>query len=90
MHSLLVGISNCCYQSLSRQTVTFFVMVLALVPQLSFMLEDEPTTGAVKSTEAEKRQYAAESLEFNCKNMQVRPVSALQNVNKAEHFAELT
>jgi len=39
---------------------------------LSFMLEDEPTTGAVKSTEAEKRQYAAESLEFNCKNMQFR------------------
>lgn len=41
--------------------------------QLSFMLEDEPTTGAVKSTEAEKQQCAKHSLEFNCKNLQVHP-----------------
>jgi ubiquitin-conjugating enzyme E2 J2 len=35
---------------------------------LSFMLEDKETTGSIRTTLAQKRQYARESMEFNKKD----------------------
>eukprot|EP00808_Paulinella_micropora_P009497 g29499.t1 len=37
---------------------------------LSFMLEEAPTYGSIVATEAQRRKFAAESLEWNLKNKQ--------------------
>ena len=34
----------------------------------SFMLESSPTLGSVEATPAQRRKFAAQSLEFNCAN----------------------
>lgn len=39
---------------------------------LSFMLEEEPTTGAITTTLEQKHDLAAASLHFNCSNLQFR------------------
>ena len=34
----------------------------------SFMLESSPTLGSVEATPAQRRRFAAQSLDFNCEN----------------------
>lgn len=38
------------------------------------MLSDEMTTGSVRTTEAEKRAFAAKSHEWNCKNVKFKTI----------------
>lgn len=38
------------------------------------MLSDEMTTGSVRTTEAEKRAFAAKSHEWNCKNIKFKTI----------------
>lgn len=40
------------------------------------MLSDEITTGSVRSTDAEKRQFASKSHEWNCKNHKFKTIFA--------------
>ncbi|KAL3763928.1 hypothetical protein ACHAWU_003394 [Discostella pseudostelligera] len=37
----------------------------------SFMLDNKPTTGSIETTDAAKRKYAMESLEYNVKNEKI-------------------
>lgn len=39
---------------------------------ISFMVESAPTLGSIESTTAQKRSYAAQSLDFNCKDATFR------------------
>ena len=48
---------------LGLKSCSIFFVPLAL--QLSFMLEEAPTSGSVNSTAEEKQQLAAQSLDFN-------------------------
>ncbi|KAK9895501.1 UBC-like protein [Cystobasidium minutum MCA 4210] len=41
---------------------------------LSFMLSDEITTGSVRTTDAEKRIFAKQSHEWNCKNVKFKTI----------------
>jgi ubiquitin-conjugating enzyme E2 J2 len=51
----------------------------------SFMLESAPTQGSIVTTDSQKRKFAYESLEFNCKNKIFQELfPELIEVNKAE------
>jgi hypothetical protein len=56
---------SCCNGTAVTPHAMQFVTLLACVIQLSFMLEEAPTTGSVTSTAQEKQQLAAQSLDFN-------------------------
>ncbi|KAL0023061.1 hypothetical protein WJX79_006834 [Trebouxia sp. C0005] len=53
---------------------------------LSFMLEDQITTGSLQSTNEEKQELAASSLDYNLDHAQLKAIGSLLKVSQRRHY----